>query len=79
MTNETYKRAEEIQKKLADLNKLHYIACTPYKRYWITFKSFFISTYDKNEVWLCDDDLTKVIREYCNKRIRELKEELNSL
>lgn len=79
MTNETYKKAEEIQTKLEDLNKLHYIACTPCKRYWITFKSFFISTYNKDAVWLCDDGLTEVIREYCNRRIRELKEELNSL
>lgn len=79
MTNEAYERAEVIQKKLKDLNKLHYIACKPYKRYWITFKSFFLSTYDKDEVWLCDDGLTEVIREYCNKRIRELRKELESL
>ena len=79
MTNETYKKAEEIQKKLENLNKLHYIACKPYKRYWITFKSFFVSTYERDEVWLCDEGLTEVIREYCNKRIQELREELNSL
>lgn len=29
MTNEAYERAEEIQKKLKDLDRLHYIACKP--------------------------------------------------
>ena len=79
MTNETYKKAEEIQKKLKDLNKLRYIACEPYKRYFITLKSFFVSTYKIAAVCLCDEGLTEVIREYCNKRIQELREELNSL
>lgn len=79
MTNETYKKAEEIQKKLKDLDKLHYIACKPYKRYFTTLKSFFVSTYDRDEVCLCDEGLTEVIREYCDKRIQELKEELKSL
>lgn len=79
MTNESYKRAEEIQKKLKDLDKLHYIACKPYKRYFITLKSFFVSTYERDEVCLCDEGLTEVIKEYCNKRIQELKEELDSL
>lgn len=79
MTNETYKKAEGIQQKLRDLDKLHYIACKPYKRYFITLKSFFISTYDRDEVFLCDEGLTEIIREYCNKRMQELREELKSL
>lgn len=79
MTDKTYKKAEEIQKRLEDLNTLHYIACQPYKKYSLTKKFLWISTYGKDAVCLCDEGLTELIREYCNKRIRELREELESL
>lgn len=79
MTNETYKKAEEIQKKLKDLNKLHKIACRSYMRYFIIRKFLFISNYDRDEVVLSDEGLTEIIKEYCDKRIQELKEELKSL
>lgn len=79
MTNETYKKAEKIQKKLKDLNTLYYIACKPFKRYFLTKKFLWLSTYDRDEVCLSDEGLTEVIREYCNKRIKELSEELESL
>lgn len=79
MTNETYKRAEEIQKKLKDLDTLHYIACKPFKKYFLKKEFLCVSTYDKDAVCICDEGLTEVIREYCNKRIQELREELSSL
>ena len=79
MTDKTYKRAEEIQKELKDFNTLHYIACKPYKKYWLTKKFLWLSTYEGDSVCLCDEGLSELIREYCNKRIRELREELESL
>lgn len=79
MTNETYAKVKEIQDKLDNLSKLRYIACQPYKRYFLTKKSLWISTYKQDKVCLCDGGLTEVIREYCDKRINELREELKSL
>lgn len=75
MTNETYKRAEEIQNKLKDLDNLHYIACQPYKKYSLKKNFLCISTYGKDTVCIS----TEVIREYCNKRMQELRKELESL
>lgn len=77
MTNETYKKAEAIQSKLKDLNQLYHLAYRP----WIRFikERTWLSDRDRDEVCLCDEDLAKVIREYCKKRIKELEEELKSL
>ena len=79
MTNETYEKAEKIQKKLRDLDTLHYIACKPYKEFFFTKKFLWMSTYDKEKVCLCDDGLNELILEYCNKRRQELREELKLL
>jgi hypothetical protein len=79
MTDETYMRAEEIQNKLKNLSNLHYIACKPYKNYFLKKNFLCISTYDKNSVCICDEGLTEVIREYCSKRMQELRKELESL
>ena len=79
MTNETYEKAEKIQKKLKDLKTLHYIACQPCKEFFFTKKFLWMSAYEKEQVCLCDDELNKLILEYCNKRRQELEEELKLL
>lgn len=79
MTDKIYQRAEEIQKQIKDFKILHYIACKPYKRFFLTKKFLWVSTYDRCDVSICDEGLTKVIREYSEARIKELREELESL
>ena len=79
MTNKAYQRAEEIQKQIKDLNTLYYIACKPYQKFFLTKKLLWVSTYDKEYVSVCDEGLNKMIREYCEKRIKELREEMDSL
>lgn len=79
MTNEALKRAREIEDRLDDLSKLRYIACQPYKRYFLTKKFLWITRYEQDDVMLCDKGLTDVIREYCDKKIAELQKELEAL
>ena len=79
MTNETYKKAEEIQKKLQNLDKLYYIACKPSIKFFLKKKLLWMTSYDDDRVCLCDEGLSEVIREYCNKRTQELREELKTL
>lgn len=79
MTDQTYKKAKEIQEKLKELNTLYYIACQPCKTYFLTKTFLWVTIYDKDEACLCDEGLTEVIREYCDKKIKELREELESL
>jgi ATP-dependent Lon protease len=79
MTDKNYQRATEIQKQIKDLNDLHYIACKPFKKFFLIKKFLWASTYDGDAVSLCDEGLTEIIREYCNRRIRELRKELETL
>lgn len=81
MTNETYIKATEILQQIKHFEKLKFIASRStgrYKRFHFG-DSLFMSSYDRKQVCLCDDGLTEVILEYCEKRIKELKEELESL
>ena len=77
MTKEIYEKAKDIQDKLDKLDKLRFMTHKP----WIRFikERTWLTDYDKREVCLCDEDLTNVIRDYCDKKIKGLKEELKSL
>ena len=79
MTNETYNKAKEIQMKIDEFEALRSIATKHYKRYFYKTTIFGMSTYDRAEVCLCDNGLTEVILEYCNKRLQELRDELAAL
>lgn len=79
MTNETYNKAKEIQEQIDRFETLHYIANKPFKRYYTKTIVFGITTYDNHETCLCDEGLTEVIRDYCNKRLQELRDELAAL
>ena len=79
MTNETYEKAKKIKEQIEDLRTLYRIASMPYKKFSLVKKTLCISEYDRANVVLCDEELIKVIQEYCDKRLKELEEELNAL
>lgn len=79
MTHDVYVKADDIYKKIDNFRKLRRIANEPYKRFRLQKKFLWMSDYGKTEVVLCDKELTKLIEEYCNKRIKGLQEELNKL
>ena len=79
MTSVTYTKAKMIQDRIDKLRELRYIATKSYKRFGLVKKFLWMSDYDKREVYLCDDGLTELVRDYCDKRINELKEELEAL
>lgn len=79
MTHEAYVKADDIYKKIENFRKLRQIASEPYKKLGLLKKFLWISNYNKIEVVLCDKELTKLIEEYCRKRIIELQKELNKL
>lgn len=79
MTNDAYVKASDICKKIENFKELSYIANKPYKRFGLSKKSFWISNYDRTEVVLCDEGLAELIKEYCDKQILELQQELKKL
>lgn len=79
MTHDTYVKADDIYKKIANFRKLYRIANEPYKKFILQREFLWISTYKEDEAVLCDRELTNLIQEYCKKQIEELQEELKSL
>lgn len=79
MTNEALERARQIKDKIDDLSYLHYIATRSYKKFFLTKKFLWMGNREQDNIVLCDDGLTRVIVDYCNNRISELREELESL
>lgn len=80
MTNETYNTAQKIQKQIAEFVKLRLIVAKPFQRYFLVKpKKLGISSYNGDSVTICEDGLTNLILEYCDKRIKELRDELAAL
>ena len=79
MTYDAYVKADDIYKKIDNFRKLRRIANEPYKRFGLQKKFLWMSNYKKTEIVLCDKELTKLIEEYCDKRIKGLQDELKSL
>ena len=79
MDHDTFVKAENIYKKIKDLKNLRILADKAYKRFGLSKKVFWMSSWDKTEVSLCDVELAEVIEDYCKKRIAELEEELKML
>ncbi len=79
MTTVAYKKAEEIHNKLKTYRKLHRICFSTYQHYILTKKILWLSTCQKDEIILCDKELSKLIEDYCDKKINELEKQLEAL
>ena len=79
MKIETYKKAEAIHDRLREYRKLRSICSGVYKRHIFTRKLLWLSDYREDEIVLCDNELTEIIRDYCEKKINELEKQLEAL
>lgn len=79
MTGEVLGRANKIQEDIENLVRLRYMASKSYKRFKLVKKMLWMSDYEEIQVVVCDEGLTNLIKEYCDKRIKELHEELKQL
>ena len=79
MTKDKYDRATEIHKQIKDFQGLRDLCIFPYKRFTLTKRTLWMGTYNNNTLAICDEGLTEVIRDYCDKRIQELEDELEAL
>lgn len=80
MTNEVLGKANDIKDKIKDFSRLSLIASQPYIKFKLVKKLLWISDYHEDmQSVICDKELSKIIEEYCNKRIKELNEELERL
>lgn len=74
-----YKKAKKINAEIEEYRKLLSICNCAYKRHILTKKFLWLSDYYQTEVVLCDEELTKIIREYCNEKINKLEKQLEDL
>ena len=80
MTYSDLELANKIEKKISALQDLRravfkrYLSFLPSRRSWNG-----VCVQDDNTIIICDEELNKVIKEYCDKRIAELQAELEAL
>ena len=79
MTKNNYDRATEIHKQIKDIKELRDLCPLPYKKFTLIKSFLWMGNYNNRTMSICDDGLTEVIREYCDKRIKELQDELEAL
>lgn len=79
MTIVAYKKAEKIHDELNRYRKLRRICYGTYKKYILAKKFLWLSTYQEDEIALCDKELSELIVEYCDKKINELEKQLEVL
>ena len=72
-----YRKVKKIKAELEEYRKLRNICNCACKKYVLTKKFLWLSAHNQDEVVLCDDELTKIIREYCDKKIDKLERQLN--
>lgn len=72
-----YRKVKKLYVELEKYRKLRNICDCTHKKYVLTKKFLWLSTYNKDEVVLCDSELTNIIREYCDKKISKLERRLN--
>lgn len=81
MRNDTYEKAKEIEKKLNRFYKFRDILNKgEANRFSLTTKKIWMSDYYRtDEIILYDNEINEILREYCNKKIDELREEFKAL
>ena len=80
MTNKALELANEIKQKISKLQDLRratfksYLHFLPFKRSWNG-----VCVQDDHTIIICDEELNKLIEEYCDRRIEELQTDLEAL
>lgn len=79
MTIVAYKKAEEIHDKLDKYRRLRRGCFDTYRKYILVKKFLWTTSYREDEITLCDKELSKLIEDYCDKKINELEKQLEAL
>lgn len=80
MKKETLDKANELEAKIGYYDKIAFICTFPYQRFKLFKKKAYICKSDEmSNVLITDDELAKLIADYCDKKRAELRAELESL
>lgn len=80
MKKETIDKANELEAKIGYYDKIAYICTFPYQRFKLFKKKAYICKSDEmSNILITDEELAKLIADYCDKKREELKAELEAL
>lgn len=80
MKRETINKANEIENQIVYYEKLAFICSFPFQKFRLSGKKAYICmTDDMSYVTLQDEELSNLIRDYCNQKKSELLAELDAL
>lgn len=81
MNKEVLDKAKELEEQIGDYELISYIMSYPYQRYKLFKKKPCIQHEGGTStgIVITDRELAKLIREYCDQRVKDLKQELEAL
>lgn len=80
MKKETIDKANELEAKIGYYDKIAYICTFPYQSFKLFKKKAYICRSDEmSNILITDEELAKLIADYCDKKREELRAELEAL
>lgn len=80
MKKETIDKANELEAKIGYYDKIKFICSFPYQRFKLFRKKAYICKSDEmSNILITDEELAKLIADYCDKKRAELRAELEAL
>lgn len=77
MTNTEFKRAEELQDKIEQFKDLRSMTLRPYLQFGR--RRLLVSTTDSMTLYVAEPELNNLVREYAERRLKELEAEFKKL
>lgn len=80
MKKETIDKANELEAQIGRYDKIAFICSFPYQRFRLFKKKAYICKSDEmSNILITDEELAKLIVDYCDKKKAELRAELEAL
>lgn len=80
MKKETIDKANELEAKIGRYDRIAFICSFPYQRFKLFKKKAYICKSDEmSNILINDEELAKLIADYCDKKRAELRAELEAL
>ena len=80
MKKETIDKANELEARIGYYDKIDFICSFPYQRFKLFKKKAYICKSDEmSNILIRDEELAKLIADYCDKKRAELRAELEAL
>lgn len=80
MKKETIDKANELDARIGYYDKIAFICSFPYQRFKLFKKKAYIcKSNEMSNILIKDEELAKLIADYCNKKKAELRAELEAL